>query len=244
MRVLPREIHEERPRGAGVPPREAWTDAHSEAATLARCVGDAVGAGGGFELRDARNASIALLARGGGGTSWRALLGAARPRACGGPPPPAPAETAWVASEAAVGFCGVTNDGVEGDCARQGSKGSWANGVHRIRGMDDCVGRCLACDGCRYVTYSAENEDCSWYWSCDVGRLSRDPAFRTLQVRRAGADVGGGGRRRLGHAEGARAAQGVQSAQRWRNPARPSRDLSPVKVRNYHQQNRSSRSTH
>ena len=55
------------PRWASVPPREAWTDAHSEAATLARCVGDAVGAGGGFELRDARNASIALLARGGAG---------------------------------------------------------------------------------------------------------------------------------------------------------------------------------
>ena len=36
------------PRWASVPPREAWTDAHSEAATLARCVGDAVGAGGGF----------------------------------------------------------------------------------------------------------------------------------------------------------------------------------------------------
>ena len=98
---------------------------------------------------------------------------------------------AWPASAARHGFCGVTNDGVEGDCARQGSKGSWANGVHRIRGMDDCVGRCVACDGCRYVTYSAENEDCSWYWSCDVGRLSRDPAFRTLQVRRADADVGG-----------------------------------------------------
>ena len=45
------------PRWASVPPREAWTDAHSEAATLARCVGDAVGAGGAFELRDARNAS-------------------------------------------------------------------------------------------------------------------------------------------------------------------------------------------
>ena len=69
------------PRWASVPPREAWTDAHSEAATLARCVGDAVGAGGGFELRDARNASIALLARGGSGTAAGARCSARRGRA-------------------------------------------------------------------------------------------------------------------------------------------------------------------
>ena len=48
-----------------------------------------------------------------------------------------------------------------------------------------CIQRCLRCERCRYVSFSLRYRDCSWYASCDLGRLrSRPPGFRTIQVSR------------------------------------------------------------
>jgi hypothetical protein len=100
------------------------------------------------------------------------------------PPPRGPG--GWPDNVSHVGFCGVTNEGVEGDCAR-GDSGSWNTRVHRVRTFADCVGRCVLCARCSYVTYSPDNDDCSWYSHkrCNLRSLGRDDAFRTVQVARA-----------------------------------------------------------
>ncbi len=92
--------------------------------------------------------------------------------------------SSWPHNVSKVGFCGVTNDGVEGDCAR-GDSGSWNTRVHRVRSFEDCIGRCAACARCSFVTYSPQNDDCSWYSSraCNMNALGHDIAFRTVQVR-------------------------------------------------------------
>ena len=68
---------------------------------------------------------------------------------------------AWPAVAAKHGFCGVTNDGVEGSCSR-GDAGSWNTRQHRVTSFGDCVARCVGCARCRYVTYAADEDDCSW----------------------------------------------------------------------------------
>ena len=66
--------------------------------------------------------------------------------------------------------------------ARQGSKGSWANGVHRIRGMDDCVGRCVAC-----MAAGTSRTPPRMRTARGIGLRRRSPLarprLRTLQVR-------------------------------------------------------------
>ena len=113
----------------------------------------------------------------------------------------------WPLNASRVGFCGVTNEGVEGDCAR-GDSGSWNTRVHRIHSFAACVGRCVMCARCAYVTYSPDNDDCSWYSerACRLDRLGRDEAFRSLRVFQSSrrpptarvADVSGGGAGLLG----------------------------------------------
>ena len=100
--------------------------------------------------------------------------------------------SSWPAAAAVRGFCGITNDGVEGDCAR-GDKGSWNTREHRVRSFADCAARCVACARCRYVTYAADEDDCSWYSGCALDRLGPDPAFLSVRVRH---DGGAGGAER------------------------------------------------
>jgi len=83
-----------------------------------------------------------------GGTAVRPSVASLASLTCGGAPPRDPAVTtpattpaaataqttavegaAWPASAARHGFCGVTNDGVEGSCAR-GDAGSWHTPLH------------------------------------------------------------------------------------------------------------------
>ena len=82
------------------------------------------------------------------------------------------------------GFCGVTNLG--GDCANDVS-GAW-----KLNSLHDCLVACSACAGCRHVSFSRENEDCSWFRECpdrtdeglslEVQRLKR--TYFTLDVSR------------------------------------------------------------
>eukprot|EP00966_Prymnesium_polylepis_P217465 5033217-Prymnesium_polylepis.1 len=47
-----------------------------------------------------------------------------------------------------------------------------------------CARRCRACDRCRYVSFSARWEDCSWFFHCSVDTLATDvPGFSTVAVR-------------------------------------------------------------
>ena len=151
---------------------------------------------------------------GGGGSAWRALMrvaGSGGQRGSQGLPaqmcadvrPVAVAQAAaaaaaaggtgggggWPAAAAVRGFCGITNDGVEGDCGR-GDKGSWNTREHRVRSFADCAARCVACARCRYVTYAADEDDCSWYSGCALDRLGPDPAFLSVRVRHDGGDGG------------------------------------------------------
>ena len=68
-----------------------------------------------------------------------------------------------------LGHCGATAG--EGDCAA-GERGAWNTTAKGIGSLDACRARCKACGRCRYLSYSAYHEDCSWYHRCELGRLS------------------------------------------------------------------------
>ena len=91
----------------------------------------------------------------------------------------------WPGNASRPGFCAVTNDGVEGSCARGGS-GSWSTQAHHVLSFADCAARCRLCASCRFVTYSPTEDDCSWYSRCDLRRLGQAPGFHSLEVRPSG----------------------------------------------------------
>ena len=134
-------------------------------------------AGYGPALASRRQAPVPRLAAAALGSS-----GASRAAATG--------VTDWPHNVSLTGFCGVTNEGVEGSCDR-GHSGSWNTRAHRVRSFADCVGRCLLCARCAYVTYSPDNDDCSWYArrACNLRALGKDEAFQTVMV----APTAGGG---------------------------------------------------
>jgi hypothetical protein len=46
-----------------------------------------------------------------------------------------------------------------------------------------CVRRCKACDRCRYVSFSTQWKDCSWFFACDLAALRHDVfGFRSAAV--------------------------------------------------------------
>ena len=49
------------------------------------------------------------------------------------------------------------------------AKGSWQLGSAR-----DCIMRCSACPQCAFVSYSREEEDCSWYTSRHAAKQVAD----------------------------------------------------------------------
>ena len=63
-----------------------------------------------------------------------------------------------------------TTEGDEGDCDR-GDKGSFRVGEPALPHLKACVDACKGCTRCRYVSFSTSHEDCSWFHSCDLGRL-------------------------------------------------------------------------
>ncbi len=90
------------------------------------------------------------------------------------------------------GFCGVTNslEGVQ--CLPTEVQGSWRMGVldaGAARSMlGECIGKCLSCERCRFVSLSRKDRDCSWYAGCDSLQRSvkhYNLAHRTYTVRHA-----------------------------------------------------------
>ena len=96
-----------------------------------------------------------------------------------------------------VGYCGLTDSG-RSDCSK-GSKGSWekswptrASGAialpNELMRGEGCIQRCLACQRCRYVSFSLAARDCSWFHSCTPHQLESHyygELWRTVHVRRA-----------------------------------------------------------
>ena len=85
------------------------------------------------------------------------------------------------------GHCGPTVDGERGDCDI-GDKGwfglqagpattSWEGAAHA------CAAACLACDRCRFVSFSLKYRDCSWFENCDLSALlTTVPDFRSARI--------------------------------------------------------------
>ena len=66
------------------------------------------------------------------------------------------------------GSCGTTEFD-EGDCSH-GFSGAWDAAKLRLRTLDDCAHHCVArCARCRWVSFSAKNRDCSWFFECAKG---------------------------------------------------------------------------
>ena len=43
--------------------------------------------------------------------------------------------------------------------------------MHSIRNMQQCLRKCLRCVNCNFVSYSAQQNDCSWYSQCNMQNL-------------------------------------------------------------------------
>lgn len=95
------------------------------------------------------------------------------------------------------GFCAVTtpSDNIKEAC-ESGEMGSLATGARfGIRTRQQCAEFCYArCRRCRYVSFSKEMGDCSWYNTCDMTQLKRTLGhggaplpFRTVRVTAADA---------------------------------------------------------
>ena len=92
--------------------------------------------------------------------------------------------TARGAIDVFVGPCGTASDA--GDCS-SGSKGSWSMSEREASSWESaaasCVRRCKACDRCRYVSFSTQWKDCSWFFACDLAALRHDVfGFRSAAV--------------------------------------------------------------
>lgn len=72
-----------------------------------------------------------------------------------------------------VGYCSGTHDGEPGDCLA-GWGGSWALGPHLCT-ASQCATRCrLDCPRCRYISFSLDHQECSWYHACPIDTLRQD----------------------------------------------------------------------
>jgi DMSO/TMAO reductase YedYZ molybdopterin-dependent catalytic subunit len=75
------------------------------------------------------------------------------------------------------GFCASTEPG--GDCNTDPS-GSFASSNWKNQTLEACVARVRVCKNANYVSFSAANEDCSWYKACDVDHLHTGAAKSAL----------------------------------------------------------------
>ena len=103
-----------------------------------------------------------------------------------------------------TGHCGATVDGEHGDCDL-GDKGWIGLRPSQSRSWDSarraCVAACRDCDRCRFVSFSLQYKDCSWYHSCE-SLVTKPEGFRLYwcETRRERAwplrvnagDMGGG----------------------------------------------------
>ena len=99
-------------------------------------------------------------------------------------------------SEWLDGFCAVTEESaasVEDSCARDDQGSVPLGAKFNIRTRQACVDFCFTrCKRCRYVSFSKELGDCSWYHRCDLSALRRNingGGNLPIQTRRVEANV-------------------------------------------------------
>lgn len=86
---------------------------------------------------------------------------------------------------AAHGTCASTTTGIVGDCGA-GNSGSFmltpppegaANDASHERSLvAHCLALCAGCERCRFVSMSAQWNDCSWFHECSLNRLNKKTA--------------------------------------------------------------------
>ena len=84
-----------------------------------------------------------------------------------------------------AGHCGTTFDGQGKRCTKSDTKGSWPSAS-----LESCLSRCMRCSRCRFVSFSARFQDCSWYHSCGRPALEQAAGTGHLTRRvRSSADI-------------------------------------------------------
>ena len=74
------------------------------------------------------------------------------------------------------GFCATTAVGEGVHCRPSDVRGSWVE-----TRAESCVARCRSCAQCKFVSFSAAANDCSWFAKCDMDRLvTEDNSYRPL----------------------------------------------------------------
>ena len=68
------------------------------------------------------------------------------------------------------GACGAPEKG-PGDCATD-DQGAWPMSPPK-HSLATCIAMCRCCERCRYISFSAENKDCSWFAACRMDRLTQ-----------------------------------------------------------------------
>jgi hypothetical protein len=83
----------------------------------------------------------------------------------------------------APGNCGFT--WWDEDCSgKRNAQGAWNTTADGIADLASCAARCAwaNCTSCNYVSFSLQNEDCSWYASCDFANLAPLPIYESEAV--------------------------------------------------------------
>ena len=79
------------------------------------------------------------------------------------------------------GYCYATPLGEEGSCDT-GRHGAWDTAVYSIRNMQHYIRKCLRCANCNFVSYTAQQNDCSWYSRCPMHNLYQGHGAVTASV--------------------------------------------------------------
>ena len=77
---------------------------------------------------------------------------------------------------AQAGLCGATS---KHGCRPTASSGFWKASHNHIRSLADCAARCRSsCAECRFVSFSAAHDDCSWFSAhmCNMSSLMPAPS--------------------------------------------------------------------
>ena len=78
--------------------------------------------------------------------------------------------TSWL-----PGYCETASIyGAACESAASVRKGAAAKGSWQLGSARDCIMRCSACPQCAFVSYSREEEDCSWYTSRHAAKQVAD----------------------------------------------------------------------
>ena len=120
-------------------------------------------------------------------------------------------------SQTHAGYCSKTTESAAEftDCelGQKGVFGSLPAAVWSKEGdaaLRACLDHCSRCARCRFVSFSQQWKDCSWYHTCNTSSLQRDvPNFQTYQMPPGALKVNGTARPRRAKATSRRSRQAL-----------------------------------